>query len=114
MESKNKAVVRRFWTDVIVGGDLDALDQVVAPEYRSLDKAGDDLGRLKDAIATALAMTTEQRFDELAMAAEGESVFAMVDYSVTLPDGTTKTDRGILYYRIVDGRIVENMMASQV
>ncbi len=30
---QNKAVVRRFITEVLQGGNLDALDEVLAPDY---------------------------------------------------------------------------------
>ena len=29
---QNKAVVRRFFTEVLQGGDLDVLDEVLAPD----------------------------------------------------------------------------------
>lgn len=39
-------------------------------------------------------------------------MFALVDYTVTLSDGTSKTEQGVIYYRFADGKIVENMMAA--
>lgn len=110
--NENKDVVRRFWNEVIVAGNLDVIDEVVAPNFLNLDMAGDDLGRLKAAITSTLAAVKEQRFDEIEMVAEGDAVFARVNYVVTLPDGSTKAERGLLYYRVVDGRIVANDMMS--
>ena len=108
----NKTLVRRFWNEVIFAGNLESLGQIVAPDFENLDMKGDDLSRLKTAIQSARTSFTKQRFEELDMVAEGDVVFARVNYVVTLPDGTTKKDRGLLYYRIVDGRIAANDVMS--
>jgi hypothetical protein len=35
-------------------------------------------------------------------------VVARFDYAITLPDGQEVTARGLAYYRLADGRIVED------
>jgi hypothetical protein len=37
---ENKAVVRRFMREVLAGGKLDVVDQVLAPNYVNLARAG--------------------------------------------------------------------------
>lgn len=42
---QNKTVVRRFMTEALAGGDADALDELLAPNYRNpmmggMDRAG--------------------------------------------------------------------------
>jgi predicted ester cyclase len=44
--------------------------------------------------------------DELV--AEGDAVVARFTYAITLPDGQEVTARGLAYYRLADGRIVED------
>lgn len=109
----NKAAVRRFWDEVICDGDMVAFDELVSPDFVDLHhRTGNDATALRNAIEQARSTMASQRFDEIQMAAEGDVVFALVDYSVTHEDGTTKTERGVLYYRFADGKIVENMMAA--
>jgi ketosteroid isomerase-like protein len=108
---KNKSIVRRLWRDVIVDGNLDILEDVVAPDFQNLDGLGNDVDRLKTAITAAREETADQRFDELDMVSEGDIVFARVNYVVTSREGTTETHRSLLYHRIVDGRIVAIDMA---
>jgi hypothetical protein len=112
--SENKDVVRRFWTEVIAGGNLDAFDEVVAPTFVHVGVDGDAVAELKEAIRTTADTVKAQRFDEIGMAAEGDLVFAMVDYVVTQSDDSITSRRGLLYYRLADGKIVENMMAAPV
>lgn len=113
MASDNKAIVRRLWNDAIVKGDMAAFDDVVSPDFVDLGhQTGDDATVFKDAIATALTTLTDQRFDELEMVADGDTVFALVNYSATLRDGSSKTDQGLLFYRLKEGKIIENLMAA--
>lgn len=108
---ENKDLVRRFWNDVIIQGDFDVMDQLISPDFVNLDRQGDDVPRLREAIRMTLATVKEQRFEEIELAADGDSVFARVNYTAVLPDGASTTARGIFYYRIVDGKIVENDVA---
>src|SRR5438874_5958729 len=43
---QNKSIVRRFWREVIVDGNLDILQDVVSPGFRDLDGLGNDVDRL--------------------------------------------------------------------
>jgi ketosteroid isomerase-like protein len=113
MASDNKAIVRRLWNDAIVKGDMAAFDDVVSPDFVDLARqTGDDVRVFRAAIATAITTLTDQRFEELDMVADGDTVFARVNYTATMPDGSSKTDRGLLFYRLKEGKIIENLMAA--
>jgi len=40
--------------------------------------------------------------------AEGDAVVARFSYAITLPSGERVTARGLTYYRLADGRIIED------
>ncbi len=42
------------------------------------------------------------------LVAEGDTVVARFTYAITLPSGEAITARGLTYYRLADGRIVED------
>ena len=42
------------------------------------------------------------------LVAEGDAVVARFTYAITLPDGQKIEARGLTYYRLADGRIVED------
>ena len=44
------------------------------------------------------------------LVAEGDAVVARFTYAITLPAGEKITARGLTYYRLADGRIVEEWM----
>jgi ketosteroid isomerase-like protein len=105
---ENKAVVRRFMKEVLAGGNLDVVDQVLAPNYVNLAMGGADLAGIKAMLSTLKSVLTEERFEDEEMAAEGDAVFAHFNHVITLADGTTSTSRAIAYYRLADGKIVVN------
>ena len=99
---QNKAVVRRFMTEVLQGGNLDVVDEVLDPSYvntsmGNVDRTGFKgmLGALKSAGLT---------FDVKDLVAEGDSVVARFTVTVTRSDPKT-TAMGLVYYRVVNGKI---------
>ena len=127
---ENKAVVRRFWDEFIVGGNLDLAEELLAPDYVNLitehlngsDTApptaqsqpppANDLEGLKVAVKEYLASVRDVRFDPIAMAAEGDHVFARVNMFATRVDGSPMNSRALAYYQVVDGKIVLNDLLS--
>ena len=103
---KSKAVVRRFMTEVVAGGNLDVADEVLAPNYVNLALGGADLAGIKAMFNATNALLKEQRVDDEELVAEGDAVFARFNYTITLPDGSATTSRAPAYYRLADGRIV--------
>jgi ketosteroid isomerase-like protein len=104
---QNKAVVRRFITEVLVGGDVDLVDDLLAADYVNRGMGGMGRAAFKAWLSVASAgpgggMEIED------LVAEGESVVARFNYSITLPSGEEITARGLTFYRLADGRIVED------
>jgi ketosteroid isomerase-like protein len=105
---ENKAVVHRFMREVLAGGDLDVVDQVLAPNYVNLAMGGADLAGIKTMLTALKSVLVEERFEDEEMAAEGDAVFAHFNHVITLADGTTSTSRALAYYRLAGGKIVVN------
>ncbi len=103
---QNKAVVRRFITEVLVGGDVDVADEVLAPTY--VNRAmGTDREAFKAFIANS-PVFSERRFDIEDLVAEGDAVVARFSFEITDPTGRVISARGLTYYGLADGRIVED------
>jgi predicted SnoaL-like aldol condensation-catalyzing enzyme len=103
---ENKAVVRRFITEVLVGGNVDVADEVLAPNY--VNRAmGTDRADFKAFIAGS-PVFSERRFDIDDLVAEGDAVVARFSFEITDPAGKKISARGLTYYRLADGKIVED------
>jgi predicted ester cyclase len=103
---ENKAVVRRFIAEVLVGGNVDVADELLASNYRN--RAMDlDRAAFKAFIANSPAFSN-RRFDIEDLIAEGEAVVARFSFEMTDPNGTVIAARGMTYYGLADGRIVED------
>jgi predicted SnoaL-like aldol condensation-catalyzing enzyme len=104
---QNKAVVRRFITEVLQDGHLDVLDEVLAPTYVNPAMGGADLAGFK-AILTGMAATVHLRFTITDLAAEGDAVVARFTLEVTRTGGEKLAAQGLTYYRLANGKIVED------
>ena len=104
---QNKAVVRRFMTEVLQDGHLDVLDEVLAPTYVNPAMGGADLAGFK-AILTGMAAAVRMRFTITDLAAEGDAVVARFTLEVTRTSGEKLAAQGLTYYRLADGKIVED------
>ena len=103
----NKDVVRRFITEVLSGGQLDRVDDLLAPGY--VNRAfGVDLPAFKEMLAGLAAALPERQFDVEELIAEADAVVARFTLEMRDPDGKTISVRGLTYYRLADGRIVED------
>jgi predicted SnoaL-like aldol condensation-catalyzing enzyme len=104
---QNKEVVRRFIGEVLSGGQLDRVDELLAPGY--VNRAfGADLPAFKAMLAVLTAALPERRFDIEELVGEGNAVVARFAGEMRDPEGTTITVRGLTYYRLAEGRIVED------
>jgi predicted ester cyclase len=103
---QNKAIVRRFITEVLVGGNVDVADEVLAPNY--VNRAmGTDRAAFK-AFITSSPVFSERRFDIQDLVAEGDAVVARFSFEITDPTGKKISARGLTYYGLADGKIVED------
>ena len=103
----NKDVVRRFIEEVLAGGKLDQIDELLAPGY--VNRAfGVGLEAFKGMLAGLSAALPDRRFDIEDLVAEGDAVVAR--YTSEMRDGTGKTTsvRGLTFYRLAGGKIVED------
>ena len=104
---QNKDVVRRFIMEVSSGGRLDRIDELLAPSY--VNRAfGVDLAAFKEMLAGLAAALPERRFDVEELIAEADAVVARFTLEMRDPSGKTISVRGLSYYRLADGKIVED------
>lgn len=104
---QNKDVVRRFINEVLIGGHFDRIDQVLAPGY--VNRAfGVDLPAFKRMLEGLAAALPERHFDIEELVAEGDAVVARYTNEMRDAAGNTVSVRGLTYYRLADGRIVED------
>ena len=103
----NKDIVRRFITEVLSGGQIDRVDEFLAPSY--VNRAfGVDLPAFKGMLPGLTAALPERQFDIEELIAEGDAVVARYTSDMRLQDGKTISVRGLTYYRLADGKIVED------
>ena len=103
---QNKAVVRRFMTEFLADGKLAAIDEVLSPSYvnRTL---GADLAAFKGFLPAITALPV-RRLDIEDLVAEGDAVVARYTMEMGNAAGETVSARGLTYYRLADGKIVED------
>jgi predicted ester cyclase len=104
---QNKAVVRRFITEVLEGGNFDTIDDVLAPNYVNTAMGGTDLAGFKAMLPAMGAVISSMRLDIVDLVAEGDAVVARVTSEITLVNGKKIDGRGLTYYRLANGKIVE-------
>jgi predicted ester cyclase len=105
---QNKAVVRRFITEVLQDRHLDALDDVVAPTYVNPGMGGADLAGFKAILTAMAAAVSAMQFNIQDLVAEGDTVVARFTLEVTRTSGEKVAAQGLTYYRLANGKIVED------
>jgi predicted SnoaL-like aldol condensation-catalyzing enzyme len=105
---QNKAVVRRFMTEVLQGGHVDLLDQFLAPTYVNPAMGGADRAGFKAILAGMAASGIGMRFTIEDLVADGDSVVARFTSEITRGDGEKVLAHGLTYYRLANGKIVED------
>jgi predicted ester cyclase len=104
----NKAVVRRFVTEVLAGGNVDVVDELLGPDYVNKGLGGADRAGFKAMLPVLAAALPERRFEIHDLVAEGDAVVARFTWDVTFANGEKTSARGLTYYRLADGKIVED------
>ena len=112
---QNKTVVRRFMAEVLTGRNVDLADGILAPNYVNR-MTGADLAAFKGFLTGMKSALTDLRFDIDDLVAEGDSVVARwkmeAIHTGSLlgepPTGKKISARGLTYYRLDNGRIVED------
>jgi len=112
---QNKAIVRRFLTEVLQNGDMSILDNIFAPNYKNrLTGQGIDsvkqIGGMMQSAISDYHVTIEN------LVAEGDEVVARITFTGKVtgsvmgsqPSGKSFSVRGLSYYRFSNGKIVED------
>src|SRR5512143_588599 len=112
---ENKTIVRRFMTEVLQQGDMSVIDQICAPNYvNRLTGQGIEsfkqIGQLMKAAIPDYQVAIEN------LVAEGDQVVARFTMTGTItgsvmgskPSGKAFSVRGLTYYRLSNGKIVED------
>ena len=105
---QNKAVVRRFITETLVGGDVDVIDDLLAPNYVNRAMGGVDRAGFKAMLSAIGAALPERPMEIEDLVAEGDAVVARFSFGYTLASGEKISGRGMTYYGLADGKIVED------
>ena len=107
MAGDNKDVVRQFIEEVLVGGRIDRADDLLAPGYKN--RAFDvDLEGFKGMLAGLADVLPDRRFEVEDMVGDGDAVVARYTAEMRDKSGKTMTVRGLTFYRLAEGRIVED------
>ena len=104
---QNKAVVQRFVTEVLAGGNLELIDELCAPNYVNPAMGGMDRTAFRG-VLSGLGSAFRGGFDIQDMVAEGDAVVIRGTLTVTLPGGEKASARLLTYFRLAGGRIVED------
>ena len=112
---QNKAVVRRFMMEALSGRNVGTADEVLAPNYVNR-MTGADLAGFKQMLTGMSVALSNVRFDIEELIAEGDTVVARWKMEAThtgslmgeSPTGKTISSRGLTYYRLANGQIVED------
>ena len=111
----NKEIVRRFITEALSGRNVGLADEVLAPNYVN-SLTGADLAAFKGMLTGMSTALSDVRFEIDDLVAEGDSVVARWKMEAThtgslmgeAPTGKRVSSRGLTYYRLVNGQIVED------
>jgi predicted ester cyclase len=111
----NKEIVRRFVMEALSGRNLSLADEVLAPNYVNR-MTGADLAAFKGMLTGMSTALSDVRFEIDDLVAEGDSVVARWKMEAThtgslmgeTPTGKRVSSRGLTYYRLVNGQIVED------
>ena len=104
----NKRVVRRFVTEVLGGGNVDLVDELLAPSYANPSMGITNRDGFKNVVSGFKAALPMRDFEISDLVAEGDSVVFRGNMNATLAGGKKIAARVITYYRLANGKIVED------
>jgi len=104
----NKAVVRRFIKEVLSGGNIDLIDELLAPDYVNPSMGIANRAGFKAVVSGLKASVPTRDFEIVNLVAEGDSVVFRGKMNFTLASGKKASARIITYYRLANGKIVED------
>jgi predicted ester cyclase len=112
---QNKEIVRRFVMEALSGRNLSLADEVLAPDYVNR-LTGADRAAFKGFLTGMSTALSDIRFEIDDLVAEGDAVVARWKMEAThsgslmgeTPTGKRVSSRGLTYYRLAKGQIVED------
>ena len=105
---QNKAVVRRFITETLDGGNVDVIDELFAPNYANHAMGGMDVAGFKGVLAAMAAAIPGREFKITDLVAEGDAVVARFTFAYAFANGEKISGRGLTYYSLANGKITED------
>jgi predicted ester cyclase len=84
---QNKAVVRRFITETLAGGNVGVIDELLAPNYHNPIMGGTDRAGFKAVVSAMGSVISDMRFTIQDLVAEGDAVVARFTWAYTLANG---------------------------
>ena len=106
--NENKAVVREFIAKVLMGRDVDMVDKLLAANYVNRSMGNADLAGFKALLSAMKSAITTMDIEIEDIIGEGDSVVIRGKSNITLATGKKVTARIITYYRLANGKIVED------
>jgi predicted SnoaL-like aldol condensation-catalyzing enzyme len=105
---ENKAIVRRFIKEILSSGNVAVIDELLAPDYVNPSMGVTDRSGFKAVISGLKTSAPARDFEILNVVAEGDSVVFRGIMNFTLASGKKASARVLTYYRLVNGKIVED------
>lgn len=105
---ENKRVVRRFVTEILSGGNVDVVDELLAPNYANPSMGITNREGFKAVVSGLKAAMPTRDFEIANLVAEGDSVVFRGNMHFTPASGKKISARVITYYRLANGKIVED------
>jgi ketosteroid isomerase-like protein len=106
--SENKAVVREFVSKVLNGFDMEMVDKLCAANYVNRGAGNVDLAGFKALLSSMKSAITTQDIEIEDIIGEDDSVVIRGKSNMTLATGKKITARIITWYRLANGKIVED------
>jgi predicted SnoaL-like aldol condensation-catalyzing enzyme len=103
---ENKRVVRRFITEILSRGNVDLMDELLAPDYANPSMGVTNRDGFKAVVSGLKAAIPVRDFEIEDLVAEGDSVVLRGNMNFTLASGKKTSARVITYYRLANGKIV--------
>ncbi len=94
-------------TAVLQGGDLDTIEEVLAPDYVNPAMGDADRAGMRE-LLTQLQAEGTWRISDIDLVAEGDVVVARFTLEIARTGGEKVSARGLTYYRLADGAIAED------
>ncbi len=112
----NKNIVRRFITEILTKGDVSVVDQLMGPNYVNAFLPGQGIDVFKQFISMSHNAIPDAKYTIGNMVAEGDQVVVRFTFSGTYtgsimgskPTGKFFSVPGLVYYRLANGKIVED------